>query len=534
MDKLCSLDQALSLIKNNDTINIAASGGGFMDADLIYKGIEKKFLDTGEPNNLTIMHVTGVGSGNETGVGRFAHKGLVKRVVGGHWLWSKKMSQLALDEEIEAYNLPQGVLALLTREIAAGRPGLLTTVGLHTFIDPRLDGGRMNKRAQEPLVELVNFQGREMLFYKSFPINVSIVRGTTADEDGNISVELEGLDLHILSSAQAAYNSGGIVIAQVKRIVRRGTLNPRLVRVPGHMVNAVVQDPLQWQTSEGEYNPSICGINKVPMDSITRLEFGIRKFVARRAALELRPGAVVNLGIGIADGVSNIAAEEGILDDFTFSIEMGVVGGVPTKGIIFGAAWNPDCIMSMPSQFDFYHGGGLDMAFLGMGEADPLGNVNVSRLGKRITGSGGFIDISQNAKIMVFCGTFTNGEILVDAKNGKLTILKEGSNKKFRNQVAQVSFSGEFATQKGQQVLFVTERAVLKLENRKMVLTEIAPGIDLQKDILAQMEFTPVIAENLKTMDPAIFKPERMMLNNQNVFSHFGNGQAIQKLRLAS
>jgi propionate CoA-transferase len=392
----------------------------------------------------------------------------------------------------------------------------------------------MNKRAQEPLVELVNFQGREMLFYKAFPINVSIIRGTTADEDGNISVELEGLDLHILSSAQAAYNCGGIVIAQVKRIVKRGTLNPRLVRVPGHLVNAVVQDPLQWQTSEAEYNPSICGINKVPMGSIPRLDFGIRKFVARRAALELRPCAVVNLGIGIADGVANIAAEEGILDDFIFSIEMGVIGGVPTKGVIFGAAWNPDCIISMPCQFDFYHGGGLDMAFLGMGETDPSGNVNVSRLGKKITGSGGFIDISQNAKTMVFCSTFTNGEILVDTKEGKLTILKEGSTKKFRNQVAQISFSGEFAAQKGQQVLYVTERAVFKLENRKLVLTEIAPGIDLEKDILAQMEFTPVIADNLKTMDSVIFKPEKMMLNNEAVFSHFAEAQGAKKLRLAS
>jgi propionate CoA-transferase len=408
------------------------------------------------------------------------------------------------------------------REIAAGRPGLLTTVGLNTFIDPRLEGGRMNKRAQESLVELVNFQGREMLFYKAFPINVTIVRGSSADEAGNISVELEGLDLHILPSAQAAYNSGGIVIAQVKRIVKKGTLNPRMVRVPGHMVTAVVHDPNQWQTWESEHNPALCGMVKVPMDSITPLEFGLRKFVARRAAMELKPGAVVNLGIGIADGVANVAAEEGIIDDFTFSIEMGVVGGVPTKGIVFGAAWNPDCIMSMPSQFDFYHGGGLDMAFLGMGEVDPSGNVNVSKLGTRITGSGGFIDISQTAKAVVFCSPFTNGEILVDTKDGKLTILKEGTTQKFRKQVAQVSFSGKFATQTGQQVVYVTERAVFKLENGKVVLTEIAPGIDLQRDVLAQMEFTPEIAANLKIMDGAIFRPEIMTENNPSLFSNFG------------
>lgn len=521
MNKLCSVDQAVSLIKNYDTVNITASGGGYMDADLIYRAIEKKFLETGEPNNLTILHVTGVGSGNETGLGRFAHRSLLKRVVGGHWIWSKKMGELAMAEEIEAYNLPQGVLALLMREIAAGRPGLLTTVGLNTFIDPRLEGGRMNKSAQEPLVELVNFQGREMLFYKAFPIDVSIVRGTSADEDGNISVELEGLDLHILPSAQAAYNSGGIVIAQVKRIVKKGTLNPRMVRVPGHMVTAVVHDPNQWQTWESEHNPALCGVVKVPMDAISPLEFGLRKFVARRAALELRPGAVVNLGIGIADGVANVAAEEGIIDDFTFSIEMGVVGGVPTKGIIFGAAWNPDCIMSMPSQFDFYHGGGLDMAFLGMGEADPWGNVNVSKLGKRVTGSGGFIDISQNAKTVVFCSPFTNGEILVDTRDGKLTILKEGTTKKFRKEVRQISFSGKFAAEKGQEVIYVTERAVFKLENGEMVLTEIAPGVDLQKDVLAQMEFIPEIADNLKTMDGAIFKPETMVENSPTLFGNF-------------
>ena len=522
MNKLCPVDQAVDLIKNDDTVNLVASGGGFQDAELLSTALERRFLATGEPNNLTLVHVTGVGYGNETGLGRLAHEGLVKRVIGGHWLWSKVMSQLAIDEKIEAYNLPQGVLALLMREIAAGRPGLLTTVGLHTFIDPRLEGGRMNERAQEPLVELIDFQGQEMLFYRSFPINVCIVRGTTADEDGNISVEEEGLDLHLLSAAQATYNSGGVVIAQVKRIAPRGTLNPRMVRVPAHMVNAVVVDPDQWQTVECEYNPALCGEVRVPVDAMPSLEFGLRKFIARRAALELRPGAVVNLGIGVTDGIANVAAEEGIIDDFVFSIEMGVVGGVPAKGLIFGAAWNPDCIMSMPSQFDFYHGGGLDIGFLGMGEADELGNVNVSRLGKRITGSGGFIDISQNAKTMIFCGTFTNGEIVLDVEDGHISIVEDGATKKFRKQVQQVTFSGEFAAKKGQEVLYITERAVFRLDNGKMVLTEIAPGIDVRRDVLAQMEFEPEIAADLKVMDPAIFRPERMVQNNPAIFRHFG------------
>ncbi len=521
MEKLCSVEQAVDLIKNNDTVNITASGGGFMDADTIYKAIEKKFLETGTPNNLTLLHVTGVGSGHETGIGRFAHKGLVKRVIGGHWLWSKNMGQLALDEEIEAYNLPQGVLSLLTREIAAGRPGLLTTVGMNTFIDPRQEGGRFNKKAKEPLVELVTIGGREMLFYKAIPINVSIIRGSTADEAGNISTELEPVDLEILSSAQAAYNSGGIVIAQVKRIVKKETLHPRMVRVPGHMVTAVVHEPGQWQTSDAEYNPSVCGIHKVPLSIIPPLEFNTRKFVARRAALELRPDLIVNLGIGMADGVANVAAEEGVLEKFTFSIEMGIIGGIPTKGITFGAAWNPECIIAMPNQFDFYHGGGLDMAFLGTGEVDRFGNVNVSNLGKRIPGTGGFVDISQNAKTVVFCSTFTNGDIRTQAIDGKLRILQDGRVKKFVEKVRQITFSGEYATTKGQKVVYVTERAVFRLENGKLLLTEIAPGMNLKEDVLDQMEFVPEIAGNLKTMDAAIFRPEKMSVSNETLFSPF-------------
>ncbi|MFA5904748.1 MAG: CoA-transferase [Desulfobacula sp.] len=530
MKKLFSLEQAVNLIKDNDTVNIMASGGGYMEADYVYRGIEKKFLDTGSPSKLTLMHVTGVGSGDESGAGRFAHKGLVKRVVGGHWFWSKKMGQLAINEEIEAYNLPQGVLTLLLREIAAGRPGLITTVGLNTFIDPSIDGGRFNKTASEHLVERVNFNGRDMLFYKAFPINVSIIRGSTADEDGNISVELEGVDLAILESAQAAFNSGGIVIAQVKRLAKRGTLNPRLVKVPGFMVTAVVVDPEQKQTSAEEYNVSVCGLQKIPMNSVLPLEFGLRKIVARRAALELRENAVVNLGIGISDGVANIAAEEDIIKDFSFSIEMGITGGIPTKGVLFGAAWNPECIYSMPSQFDFYHGGGLEISCLGMGELDQYGNVNVSRMGNRIPGSGGFIDISQNAKAVVFCGPFTNKGLTIDIQGGKLKILKEGIQKKLVKNVEQITFSGQYACEKGQKVMYVTERACFRLEDGKVILSEIAPGIDLQKDILDQMEFEPVIDKHLKIMDQAIFKPEKMTVTNPAIFRHFTNRSSTLKL----
>ena len=519
MKKLCSREEAVDLIKNNDTVNIMASGGGYMEADYVYRGIEKKFLGTGEPKNLTLYHVTGVGSGDESGAGRFAHKGLVKRVIGGHWFWSKRMGQLAMDEEIEAYNLPQGILTLLLREIAAGRPGLLTTVGMGTFIDPGHNGGKFNKSAVEPLVEKIQFKGKEMMFYKTLPIDVSIIRGTTADEDGNISVEQEGVDLEILSSAQAAYNSGGIVIAQVKRLAKSGTLNPRLVRVPGFMVKAVVVDPDQCQTSQEDYNSSVCGINKAPLNTVPTLDFNVRKLVARRAALELSEGTVVNLGIGIADGVANVAAEEGILDTFKFSIEMGISGGIPTKGVAFGAAWNPECIYSMSSQFDFYHGGGLDLSCLGMGEIDQFGNVNVSRLGNRIPGSGGFIDISQSAKKVVFCGTFTNKGLKIKIEDGKLKIIQEGKQKKFVKNVGQITFSGSVSAQKKQTIMYVTERACFKLIDGKLVLTEIAPGIDLQKDVIDQMEFKPEIADNLKTMEPAIFFPAKMTSTNKSVMN---------------
>jgi propionate CoA-transferase len=529
MDKLMSAEKAVGLIKNGDTINIVASGGGFQDADMVYAALEKRFLETGEPKDCTFVHITGVGGrnflhgeGRESGMGYFAHKGLVKRIVGGHWRWSRVMGKLALAEEIEAYNLPQGVLSLLMREIAAHRVGLITPVGLRTCVDPRVEGGKLNKRAQsEDLVELINIHGREMLLYKAFPINVCIVRGTTADEDGNISVELEALDLHMLPAAQATYNSGGIVIAQVKRIAKRGTLNPRMVRVPAHMVTAVVHDPKQWQTYNEEYDPGLCGHIKVPVSAIAPLEFGLRKLVARRAAMELKADAVVNLGIGIADGIGNVASEEGVIDDFIFSIEMGIVGGVPTKGVQFGGAWNPECIMSMPSQFDFYHGGGLDFGCLGMGQMDEEGNVNVSKLGTDITGTGGFIDISQNAKNVVFCAPFMNGKPQIEMKDGKLNIIKDGAGRKFLKKVDQITFSGKYATETKQNVLYVTERAVFKLENGKVVLKEIAPGIDLQKDVLAQMDFAPVIADDLKTMDAAIFKPEKMLKNNPDIFPGF-------------
>lgn len=515
MNKIMSAAQAAALVKNNATILMSGHGGGVLEADFALAGIEKRYLETGEPKNLTLVHVSGVGNKDEKGVSRFAHKGMVKRVIGGHWGWSPKMVKLALDNEIEAYTLPQGVLSLLMREIAAKRVGLITRVGLGTFADPRIDGGRLNAAAKEDLVELVRPAGEELLLYKAFPIDAVVLQGSTADTDGNISLELEPSNLEVLACAQAAYNSGGTVIFQVKRVVGPRQIRPRDVNIPGFMVSAVVVNPDQWQTVEGEYNVGFAGDYRVPLSAMPSLEFGPRKWVARRAAMELRPGAVVNLGFGIADGVANIAAEEGLLDDFVFCIEQGLIGGIPSKGDIFGTCLNPDALIDAPSQFDFFHGGGLDMAFLGMAQADAKGNLNVSRFGSAITGAGGFIDISQNTKKVTFCGTFTAGGVDISCEDGKLRVVREGKIRKFVHQVEHITFNGELARRRGGEILYVTERAVFSLEQEGLTLTEIAPGIDLERDVLATMDFRPRIAEKLKTMDSRIFHDAPMGLRSE-------------------
>ena len=439
-------------------------------------------------------------------------EGMVSRVIGGHWGWSPTMVKLALENKIEAYNLPQGILSLLTREIASRRPGLITKVGLYTFIDPRYGGGKLNAAAKSDLVRIIELEGEEYLFYRSFPIHVSIIRGTTADEEGNISMEQEAADLDVLSAAQAAHNSAGIVIAQVKRLAARSQLRARAVKVPGILVDAVVHYPEQWQTGETEYNIGYSGEYRAPLETLPPLEEGVRKWIARRAALELEAGAIVNLGYGIADGVANIAAEEEVLDSITFCIEQGLIGGVPAKGDIFGACFNPGAVIDAPAQFDFFHGGGIDIAFLGMAQVDREGNVNVSRFGTSIPGTGGFIDISQNAKKVVFCGTFTAGNLEMEWAKGEVRILKEGKHRKFLQRVEQITFNSSFARTKRQEILFVTERCVLVLTEKGLELAEIAPGIDLHKHILDQMEFQPIVSPALKRMDARVFQPERMGL----------------------
>ncbi|WP_239257210.1 acyl CoA:acetate/3-ketoacid CoA transferase [Listeria ilorinensis] len=506
MSKVISSKEAAKLIKDGDTVAFSGFGLSCVNEEMAI-AVEERYLAEQAPKDLTVIHASALGDRREKGMSHWGHEGLIKRWIGGIAIASPKLAKLIEEDKCEAYNLPQGVITQLYREIAAKRPGVITKIGMGTFVDPRVEGAKMSASTTEDIVKVIELEGEEWLFYPTFPIQVALIRGTVADEAGNLTLEKEGLHMEVLPIAQAVRNSGGIVIAQVEQVAKNGTLNPKDVRVPGILIDHLVvsQPENHFQTENTQYNPAFSGAVKVPLESVPALPLDDRKVIARRSAMELEPATILNLGVGIPVNVSTVAAEEGISDELILTTEAGSVGGVPAGLADFGHAYNSEAIVDHHAQFDFYDGGGLDLSVLGLAQTDASGNVNVSKFGSRVAGCGGFINISQSAKKLVFAGTFTAGGLKTQVADGKLTILQEGKAKKFIQQVEQITFSGSYASERGQTVLYVTERAVFELENGELVLTEIAPGIDLQKDILDQMDFTPKIAQDLQLMDAGLF-----------------------------
>jgi propionate CoA-transferase len=513
-NKITTAEDAVSIIQPGDTICTSGFVGVGVPNELLL-ALEKRFLETSAPRDLTLVYAAGQGDGKDRGLNILAHEGLLKRVIGGHWGLCPKLVKLVVEEKIEAYNLPLGIITHLYRDIAAGKPGTLSHVGLGTFVDPRLDGGKLNKRTSEDLVRVMEIDGKEWLFYKAMPINVAFLRGTTADPEGNVTLERECLDLDNLAMAMAVKNSGGVVIVQVERIAKSKSLNPRHVVVPSPLVDCIVlaRPEHHHQTYGTAYNAAFSGEMSVPLDGTKPMPLDVRKVIARRCALELRSGAIVNLGIGMPEGIAQVATEERVAETITMTTEAGVIGGVPFSGHDFGAAVNTDAIIHQNQQFDFYDGGGLDIAFLGLAEADTHGNVNVSRFGTKIAGTGGFINISQNARKLVYAGTFAAGDTDICVTDGRLKIGKD-SKCKFREHVSQITFSGKFAAASGQPVLYVTERCVFRLTAGGLELIEVAPGVDIERDIIARLPFRPLMRE-VQIMDPRLFTEGTMGLRER-------------------
>lgn len=511
MEKITA-DEAAALIEDGDAILISGSGGGHAVPEALLAAVGRRFLADGKPTGITSISVVGVGDRAALGASHLAHEGLLKRAITSALVDSPGLVTLAAEDKIEAYTLPQGVMSQLMRDMAAGRPGLITKTGLGTFVDPRQQGARQSPRTPPAFVEVIELGGEEWLWFKPLPLSVAFLRGTTADEDGNVTMEEEAVLGEMLAMAQATRRVGGIVVVQVKRMAQRGTLHGKHVKIPGILVDFVVVDREQRQTYQTYYDPSYSGELRIPNDSIQSLPFGPRKVIVRRAAMELFPGAICNLGAGVSTGLSTIAAEEGLLDAAILTNEQGLIGGAPITGRDSGGGQNFAAMIEQPSQFDFYDGGGLDLAFLSFAEVDAEGNVNVSRFGDKIIGVGGFINISQNARKVIFSGTLTAGNLDIGWEDGRTVIRSEGRHRKFVPKLEQICYNAAMGRERGQQTLFVTERAVFRVGDSGLELTEIAPGIDAERDVIAHMGFRPRVSSMLKTMDPRIFRPALMGL----------------------
>lgn len=515
MSKVITAEQAAMFVKDSMTVGVSGFTTYGSPEDL-NTALQERYLSTQSPKDLTLFHIAATGDSAEGGANHFGEAGLVKRLICGHIGMEPRLNKLTVANQVETFLIPQGVCSHLTRAIAGHKPGVLTHIGLKTFCDPRIEGCKSNQAAVDgghEVVELVQLGGKEYLLYKSFPIDICFIKGTYADESGNITLKGEANITEQLELAAAAHNSGGIVVCEVDKLVKDGSISVRDVDIHGFMIDYVVVGSKVNQSIAYEgHKPEMCGELEIPLSSIEPPALDVRKVCARRCALEVRKGILLNLGYGVPDLVGKIIAEEGGLGTFTLSIESGVIGGVSQGGILLGGSINAEAFYKQPDIFDIYDGGGIDMSCLGVAEIDAKGNVNVSKFGGRVVGPGGFINISQNAKKLCFAGTFTSGKMEIAVEDGKLKIVKDGGGVKFKKQVEQITFSGEYASSIRQEVLYITERAVFRLVEGGIMLTEIAPGVDLEKDILSKMEFKPIISEDLKQMDARIFREEKMGL----------------------
>jgi propionate CoA-transferase len=503
--RLVTPAEAVRQVPDGATLIVGGSGAGHSLPQLFIDTLADVFDSDGKPRDLTTVRVVGIGDFADRGFSQLALPGLMKRTIGSNIGNEPRLGELVESGEVEAYSFPQGVLSQLCREIAAGRPGLITAVGLDTYVDPRQTGGKQGS-ATEDLVELVELAGEEWLFFKAFPIDVAVIRGTTIDEDGNLTMEDEAVKGEMLAMAMAARNSGGIVIAQAKRLAAAKTMSARSVVVPGALVDFAYLDPQQTQTYATNLSPYYSGALRRPAtDAGDPPRLDVRKVIARRSLLEFRPGDICNLGFGISQMIGAIAWEEGIEGDLVLTVEQGIFGGVPVAGNEGGAGFNFQAMIDQPYMFDFYDGGGLDIASLSFAQVDAQGNVNVHKFPGRLRGPGGFPNISSRTGRMCFVGTLTASGLEVAVDDGRLNIAAEGSLSKFVDTVDEVSFSGAMAQKRGQLVRYITERAVFELRDGRVTMIEIAEGLDPQTDVIAHMGFVPEVADDLRPIDARVF-----------------------------